>query len=130
MRSFIKTALPVLAIGLFLVAGCGKKDSGTGPATTSSVVGTWSAMQSGSGVSYVFSANNTYAMTASLAGSAIATENGNYTVNGNQVVMTCTSLTAMGFAGTCGPAVTATVNGNQMSIPDSEGGTPTTVTKQ
>jgi|WetSurMetagenome_2_1015567.scaffolds.fasta_scaffold847067_1 hypothetical protein len=129
MRFFIKSALPALAIGLFIVAGCGKKDSGTGPAQTSSVVGTWSAMQSGSGVSYVFNAN-TYAMTASLAGSPIATENGTYTVNGNQVVLTCSSLTAMGFAGTCGPAVTATVNGNQMSIPDSEGGSPTVVTKQ
>jgi hypothetical protein len=132
MRSFVKSALPAMVIGLFIIAGCGKKDSGTGPVTASSVVGMWSISDAttSTSISYVFQSNNTYAMTVTMAGASFATENGTYTVSGNQVVMTCSSTTALGMTASCGPNTTGTISGNRMTIPSSGGGSPTTVTKQ
>jgi uncharacterized membrane protein len=120
MRAFIKTAV----IGLFFVVGCGSNDNPTSSQTVNAV-GTWKVTQSGSTMTVVVNANDSFSMNLS----GMSTMSGTYTLNVNKIIFTYTYCTLLGTAIQCSSPDSGTISGDQLVMPNGDG-TSTTLARQ
>jgi len=120
MRLFLKIAMVGSFVGLLLAVGCGDKSSPSAPATVNPV-GTWKVTQSGSSITIINSANNTFS--EDLAG--MSTMAGTYAINGSKIIFSYTNCIVFGAAVTCSDPDTGTISGNSMVMKNGDGSTYT-----